>query len=94
MIKDKKYAMCILCCHHNLQIKSLPCLCPQTGMPCLAINQKWTEESNLLIFIIGLDSEECNRSITDNEEPRVPMESKYINQDFIRQMINVYDCNK
>jgi len=85
---DMKVAKCVACCYINGQNKkTLPCICPSLDMPCLAIVPKWVnDEENLLDFIIGLDKHECNRDIGDNDDPRVPMNSEYIDKAFLDRM--------
>lgn len=89
--KDKIIAKCISCCHINSQNKrTLPCICPVSNMPCKAIKEKWVKEENLLDFIVDLDKHECNRNNGENDEPRVPMDSEYVDVIFIDQMEQSY----
>lgn len=85
---DMRVAKCVACCYINGQNKrTLPCLCPSLDMPCFAIVPKWVEnENNLLDFMVGISNHECNKDIADEDEPRVPMDSEYIDKAFLDRM--------
>lgn len=85
--KDIKVAKCVACCHINGQNKrTLPPICPSLDVACLAIVPKWLERENLLDFMVGIDKHECNRDTWDIEPPRVPMDSEYIDKEFLERM--------
>ncbi len=84
---NMKLAKCAACCYINGQnSRTLPCICPSMNEPCLAIKPKWLEVENLLDFMGGLENHECNRNNGDNDEPRIPMDSEYIDGTFLDRM--------
>lgn len=87
MNKQNGYVqICVGCCQINSQnSKTLPLICPQINMPCMAIDPKYLipKISEEMVIFLG----EVNK---DSEKVRIPIDCKYIDQDFVKTRCSAF----
>ncbi len=81
--------ICITCCKiNNENKKTLPMICPKIQMPCLAIEPKYLIpkiDENFIKYLAGYN-------IAHNtKENRVPIDSKYIDKNFVESRCAAFD---
>ena len=81
--------ICVSCCKLNQEnSKTLPMICPQTNMPCFAINPKYlipTPSMELVSFIEGFNM------VNKSDKPRLPINCKYIDENFVSIRCKAFD---
>lgn len=80
--------ICIGCCKLNREnSKTVPLICPKTNMPCFAFEPKYLipEVSEEMISFL----EKFN--INNKENPRVPIDSKYISKHFVNTRCEAFE---
>ena len=79
--------ICVACCKINKEnSKTLPLICPQTKMPCFAIEPQYLipePSEEMICFLEGFNN--------NNTQPRVPINSKYIDKNYIDTRCAAFD---
>lgn len=85
---------CVSCYHENAQReKTLPVICPNSHMPCFAFEPKNFKNGNFDKIMKEICELDCNKKLTENQIPRIPLDNKYIDIYFKKRMEDTFeDC--